>query len=131
MILIFEKYNKLSWLITILLTLLIFYMSSLTFLPAVSVSFDIKSTAYHFLVFFWLAFFLLISLIKGNINNKRTNLFIYGLIFVLLYSISDEIHQLFVPGRFCSLTDILIDSIGIFLATLIYLNSFKTTFTQA
>ncbi len=34
----------------------------------------------------------------------------------VLYAISDEIHQLFIPDRFGKATDVLIDSIGIILA---------------
>ena len=34
----------------------------------------------------------------------------------LLYAISDEIHQSFIPTRNCRVTDVLIDAAGIFLA---------------
>ncbi|MBR6903195.1 MAG: VanZ family protein, partial [Clostridia bacterium] len=37
-----------------------------------------------------------------------------------LYAISDEVHQLFVPGRACRITDIYIDSCGV-LAGVIFL----------
>ena len=30
----------------------------------------------------------------------------------MLYSISDEIHQIFVPGRSCELLDVFIDTCG-------------------
>ena len=43
-----------------------------------------------------------------------------GVIIALVYAVSDEFHQLFVPGRACSFSDFLVDSAGIFLATLIY-----------
>lgn len=35
-----------------------------------------------------------------------------SIIICIIYAISDEIHQLFVPGRSCQITDILIDSMG-------------------
>lgn len=35
-----------------------------------------------------------------------------------LYAVSDELHQMFVPGRSCELTDMLIDSSGVILGTL-------------
>lgn len=47
-----------------------------------------------------------------NINNNKIK---YSLILSILFSISDEIHQYFVPGRFCSVTDVLIDTCGIVL----------------
>ena len=36
----------------------------------------------------------------------------FTFLIALLYSISDEIHQIFVPGRACRITDICIDSLG-------------------
>ena len=41
----------------------------------------------------------------------------YG--FCVMYAVSDEIHQIFVPGRACRLVDILIDSAGAALAVII------------
>ena len=38
----------------------------------------------------------------------------------IVYSITDEIHQIFVPGRSCEITDILIDSAGVTLGALIF-----------
>lgn len=38
---------------------------------------------------------------------------IFAFIFSILYAISDEIHQLFVPGRLASVSDIFADGIGI------------------
>lgn len=35
-----------------------------------------------------------------------------------LYAVSDEIHQIFVPGRSCQVTDMLIDSCGVLAGTL-------------
>ncbi len=32
--------------------------------------------------------------------------------FVILYAVSDEVHQLFVPGRGGQLTDVIIDTAG-------------------
>ena len=51
-----------------------------------------------------------------------------GLIFLLflgwgiavLYSVTDEIHQMFVPGRACMFTDILIDSAGALTGVLLF-----------
>lgn len=73
---------------------------------------------YHGIVFFLFAFFLT-ALIKGDKKLKTKGLLlIIGI--SLLYAASDEIHQLFVPGRVASIKDFLIDSMGIFLAILIY-----------
>lgn len=48
-----------------------------------------------------------------NIKEYKTkNIVIYSIIFSCLYAISDEIHQIFVPGRACTLIDVLIDTCG-------------------
>ena len=39
----------------------------------------------------------------------------------VLYAVSDEVHQLFVPGRSGEIADVGIDSIGVLLGILIYL----------
>ena len=53
---------------------------------------------------------------------KRENLvrilFLAGT-FSLMYGVTDELHQFFVPGRGARLTDVLIDGMGILLAGLI------------
>ena len=43
--------------------------------------------------------------------------FIYSMSFTtsILYAISDEVHQYFVPGRFATLTDLIFDTLGIIL----------------
>lgn len=38
--------------------------------------------------------------------------FIYSLLFCILYAVSDEFHQYFVPGRSTEFSDILMDTIG-------------------
>lgn len=118
----FEKHNKISWLIVILIAIFIFYVSSLSFETAPLGGFGWKTIAYHFLVFFFLGFFLLISIIKG----KKTNLFILPIIIAILYGISDEVHQLFVPNRAFTIPDILTNFAGILFAGLIYLLSVKS-----
>ena len=42
--------------------------------------------------------------------------FKYAFVISLIYAISDEIHQYFVPGRACMLQDVLIDCIGMIIA---------------
>jgi len=115
----FEKHKKVSIAITVIIALAIFYISSLSFVPGKSTG-SMNSVFYHFLAFFWFSFFLSISLISG-----KKKLFSIALSVALIYAISDEIHQLFVPYRCCSLSDILTDSAGILLANFAYLIRLK------
>ena len=112
----FEKHYKLSSLITVFGAVAIFYMSSLTF-EGVSYTTNINSILYHFFAFFFFASFLYISSLKGK---KKYPILILALIISLLYAILDEFHQFFVPGRNSSIKDMLIDSLGIILAFMIY-----------
>ena len=50
-------------------------------------------------------------------DNKRK--WLIAFLFCVAYSISDEIHQHFIPGRACRVTDILIDTTGIAVGQLI------------
>lgn len=47
--------------------------------------------------------------------NIKNNFLVLSFISGLIYSISDEIHQVFVPGRSGKITDVFIDSIGLVL----------------
>ena len=55
-------------------------------------------------------------------RNKRV--YIYSVIGVFLYACSDELHQIFVPGRAGRFTDVLIDTtgglVGIFIIIIYY-----------
>lgn len=118
MIFWFEKHNKLSWIITILIAFFIFYISSLSFESAPSGGFGYKTIMYHFYAFFFFSIFLFISLIKG----KKKNLIFICFVLSIFYAISDEIHQVFVPNRSFAIFDILIDSTGVLLAGYLYLS---------
>ena len=123
MISFFENHNKLSWAITIFGAIAIFALSSRSFDAVYGVSSsNLMSNLYHFLAFFLLAFFLFISSLKGRMNKKR--FFLSGII-VIVYGILDEVHQYFVPGRFCSFNDVLVDTAGIITASIIYFISIK------
>ena len=114
----FEGKKWLTSVVTVIIAAIIFYISSLSFK---GVSTGALSLFYHFLAFFWFAFFLSITLISG----KRKNLFVVAIILAIIYAISDEVHQFFVPFRNASISDILIDSFGILFFNFIYLLSFR------
>lgn len=111
----FEKHNKLSWSITFLIAVAIFYISSLSF-GNVGKSLGLLPIIYHLTAFFFLGAFLLLSCVEG----KFRYLIAPVLIAALIYGITDEVHQLFVPGRNFAVFDIIIDSVGILFAFLIY-----------
>jgi len=93
---------------TVLVGAIIFLFSSVPN-PEGGVGGSILSTIYHFGVFFMFTFFLSLSF-KGGRLDRNAVLFV---VFIsLAYAISDEIHQLFVVGRFASVKDVGVDLIG-------------------
>ena len=114
----FEKHNKISWAITVLIAIMIFYVSSLTFgsgTPGKGT--NLYAIIYHIAAFFFFTLFLLFSLVKG----KNYGFVFLSIIIATLYGFSDEFHQYFVPGRSSSLSDVFLDFTGTTLAVLIYL----------
>ena len=74
-----------------------------------SLQFVVRKSA-HFFIYLALGF--LCFLAMNTYNLKLKTKFISALTISLLYAISDEIHQLFVPGRAGQIRDVLIDFSG-------------------
>jgi len=97
----------------VLWMILIFYMSSVPDLPSNKlfiVDFLFKKTAH---IFEYTVLFLLWYRALG----KRSPL--EAFIISIIYAFSDEIHQLLVPGRTGLLRDVVIDSFGMVVASLL------------
>ncbi len=114
-----EKHNYVSWIVSFLIAIGIFYVSSLTFQTQLGSGGGIgfRALLYHLIAFFLLAFFLTISLVKGKSPQYAP----IAIILAILYGISDEFHQSFVPGRVPSFFDLFLNAFGIILAVTIYL----------
>lgn len=80
-------------------------------------SFAVRKAA-HFAEFAALGFCLLPAVGENIFPRIRKRFLVAGAI-GFLYAISDEVHQIFVPGRSCELRDICIDFAGIILGVLI------------
>lgn len=91
---------------------IIFYFSSIPDLKT-GLEYDFFLRKIAHITEYFIFTFLLYRAFSGSFNMNVFRLFMYPAAFSLLYAISDEIHQYFVLGRFCSAHDVLIDSIGI------------------
>ena len=114
----FEENRAISLAITLIILVLIFYISSITFTTTGSSS-GYLSYIYHFTAFSYLSLFLLITLTKGKPSKP---LIFLAILIALTYSISDEIHQYFIPGRASAIKDIITNSLGILITSLAYYN---------
>ncbi len=87
------------------------------------ITFIVRKAA-HFSEYFILSVlaYFAVPVIKSNVR------YITAFVICVLYAVSDEIHQYFVPGRACRVLDICIDTLGILVALFvifIILNLFK------
>ena len=78
---------------------------------------SIFRTFMHGFVYFVLSFLSIIACYTNNVKRK----YIVALIFTFIYSITDEIHQHFIPGRVCDINDIIMDLIGSITAIGVYI----------
>ncbi|WP_342578106.1 VanZ family protein [Psychrobacillus sp. FSL K6-2843] len=72
----------------------------------------------HFFIYFLLGILVVRALRLSKFWNKKD----IGLAFLIcgIYAISDELHQLFVPGRGAQVKDVWIDSAGALVGILLY-----------
>ena len=119
-----EKNRYAAITLTVLITIEIFYFSSISFGPSSGTGgIPGLATIYHFVVFFLFAFFLFIS-IKGSKKIKIKYLII-ALLISIVYAVLDEFHQMFVPFREPAIRDILTNTAGIFSSAIVYLYANK------
>ena len=100
------------WLPVVIWAALIFCFSNIPHLKTnLKYDFILRKIAHVFEYF--ILTFLLHRAFKDSFNLNTFYLLIYPFSLSFLYAVSDEVHQLFVPGRVCSIRDILTDAIGI------------------
>lgn len=54
-------------------------------------------------------------------STRKISIYMLSMLFGILFAISDEIHQAFIPGRNASAIDVLIDTIGLLIGWLMIL----------
>jgi len=108
------------WLPVLVCAGLIFIASSFP-APEIPGVFPYQDIAFHFIAYLFLALFFARALKNSNTSIKILKLLIFTFIFTVFYGISDEFHQMFVPGRSVSGFDVFIDGIGGFCGGLVYI----------
>ena len=111
-----------GWLPPCLYAAFIFYLSSLpgvTYFP----SFVSADKVFHVGEYAVLGY--LVARALRNYGLSKRQLFLRAFALCVLYGISDEVHQMFVPHRYPSVMDILADGIGSSLGIGMYIKSRK------
>ncbi|MGY3715190.1 VanZ family protein [Sutcliffiella cohnii] len=93
-----------------------------TVVPAVTIDKDffhtfIRKNA-HFFAYFILGMLSLHAFRRSGVNGIKA--VISAFLLSVVYAISDEVHQLFVPGRSGEVRDVIIDSAGALIGIVIY-----------
>lgn len=71
----------------------------------------------HFLLYFVLGMLVMNALIQAGYNSIWL-----AILICVLYAISDEVHQTFVPGRGGMISDVILDSLGAAIGIWVYLS---------
>lgn len=125
--------NKISLLLVILWVIFIFVMSSFdatsssnqsNFIVDIITSIiNIKDIGLLSLIIRKLAHFIeyfILGILVINFITRYDKKIIIAILLCIIYATSDEIHQIFVPGRSCQIIDIMIDSLGSIMGIYLY-----------
>ncbi len=72
--------------------------------------FNVIRKSAHFLEYFMLGILVINIISCYKVTNYKW--IIASILLCMLYSVSDEVHQMYVPGRSCEVRDVIIDTIG-------------------
>ena len=89
---------------------LIFAMSSVSRLPAASAVLD--DSVWHALAYGTLAASLLRGVATAAWQGVTVKRVLVAALLAILYGVTDELHQLFVPGRVADFSDLIADAVG-------------------
>lgn len=104
----------------IIFALVIFIQSSFSQINVPNFGFSFQDKIAHTILFGILGFLITRAFYFGTNDTLRKNAIVLGILVGTLYALSDEIHQLFVPGRSADIIDVLADFVGIIVAQLFF-----------
>ena len=114
----FVTHPKITWSLVFLYMLIIFILSSFPYIEqpirVYYVYNFIITFIEHVIEYSILGLLLFFGFLSRNIDNngKTLNIALLAILVSTIYGITDEIHQIFVPGRNCDIIDVIADLIG-------------------
>jgi len=116
--------NKiLSWVSVFLWSSIIFYFSSIPHLKIEELGFlDFVLRKIAHITEYAILCILYIRAFRNTTKFSSKKVYLLSIVLSIIYAITDEIHQSFVPGRSCNLFDLLFDTTGVVLGGIIYKN---------
>jgi VanZ family protein len=99
----------------------IFILSSIPKLNPPDLGFKIQDKFYHFLFYAVFGHLVARSFFFLEFSQRfHRHYLVFAIVFSVVYGLSDEMHQYYVPGRFCSLGDFVADGLGAVTGVFIY-----------
>ena len=99
---------------------IIFYLSHQPYEFFVIESTNPRQITAHIFLYAILAYLLIITVLEWRKSRLR-NVFLFSVFFSIIYGISDEYHQGFIPGRTVSSLDVVMDMIGAVIGSFLFL----------
>ncbi len=109
-----KRESRIFWILTVSYMGLIFFLSSLQGFRLLELPKN-SDKFIHMVAYMPLGFLFYMSLIKSGFRRYG---FAVAMILTVLYGVTDEFHQAFVPGRYATIGDVMADSIGALLGCL-------------
>ena len=118
--------EKLSFFVFVSLLIIIFIVSELPgyTTPEQIFGFTVDSAIKHFLLFG------LLGLLCANWTRFYTKKLWIPIIFSVIYGVSDEIHQSFVPSRYTTVEDVIVNTIGCVVGVLVFSVIYKKFYSK-
>jgi VanZ family protein len=104
----------LAWLPAVLYMGLIFTLSSMPALMPYAKYFPMRDKGIHFVEYAVLGALTTHAAGRTFPDRSRARVFLFGWMTAVLFGVSDELHQAFVPGRSADVLDLVADAIGAF-----------------
>lgn len=110
--------HTIRWILVIAWMILIFYLSSI---PGIDIPTgpEYVSIIIHYLEYLVLTLLLCWAINAGIIQTVFPSALVSGFIVAVFYGVTDELHQLYVPGRVTDMLDILVDAAGAITAVIL------------
>ncbi len=109
------KKGLIYWFIVYVISFTIFFYSGKSIVPSQVYILSSWDIILHLIEYSILSFFVYLAF--KHTNSLSDNKAIYTIIFIVLFAVLDEIHQINTPGRFFSTHDILSDSFASIVVT--------------
>ena len=84
-----------------------------------------EQVAAHIFLYAVLAYLIVMAAVSWRRPWRMKNIILFSIFFSILYGITDEYHQGFVPGRYVSFLDLIFDSAGAILGALLFYYLYK------